>query len=447
MVRRMRRLPLLLCLGLSVLAGCAEPRTPAVPVIPPTPATAADASTTIELVESAPTETTLDHADVRNASVVWVEMIDRAKTSIALSEFYASDVEGEQVKPNRPSQLTPVIDALKKATNRGVRVRFLADKSFAPKYPSTIATLEAAKVTVRTIDAGARYGGVQHSKYIVVDDEESFVGSQNFDWRALEHIQEIGARVHSKPFASALLDVFETDWALTQAAAMVRAKAAAGPRAAIKTITGETVSLYASPKDWIPDETHWDLTHLVAMLDAARSSIAIQVLTYATTNRDKTPFTTLDEAVRRAAGRGVKVRLLVSHWGANGHARSAVEALGGVGNVEVRVIEIPKFSGGDIPFARVSHAKYMVVDDRAAWIGTSNWEGDYFTKSRNVAVVSEGGALAPRLGRIFDDGWTSAYTKPLASTGAPATSAPATGGARAPGGSGSRPSSSGPARP
>jgi hypothetical protein len=55
----------------------------------------------------------------------------------------------------------------------------------------------------------------------------------------------------------------------------------------------------------------------------------------------------------------------------------------------------------------------MIVDGAAAWIGTANWEGDYFLKSRNVAVVVNSGDVAPRLGRIFEDGWGSSYAKSL----------------------------------
>jgi phosphatidylserine/phosphatidylglycerophosphate/cardiolipin synthase-like enzyme len=368
----------------------------------------------VELVESAPVETTLDHADVRDAAEVWPELIDRAKRTLDFSEFYASEAEGERAKASR---LAPVVAAIERAVKRGVRVRFLADALFAPKYPATLERLRTAGVLVKTIDCAPRYGGVQHAKYIVIDGEESFIGSQNFDWRALTHIQEMGARVRSSAIAGALLDVFETDWALADASAAsdlrTRAHAPTPPEARART--GEALALYASPKGWLPDESRWDLPHIVALLDGARSSVDVQVLTYSTQNRDKSAFPILDEAVRRAAARSVRVRLLVSHWGANAgsHARASIEALAAVPNVEVRVLTIPPWSGGEIPFARVSHAKYMIVDERAAWVGTSNWEGDYFFKSRNVGLVAEGGRLAPRLTRIFEDGWSSAYAAPL----------------------------------
>lgn len=364
----------------------------------------------IELVESVPVETTLDHADVRDAAEVWPEMIDRARRTIDLGELYASEADGEAAKT---SKLAPVMAALEQATKRGVRVRLLADASFAPKYPDTIERLNRIGVVVRTLDCSKRFGGVQHAKYMVVDGVESFVGSQNFDWRALAHIHEMGVRVRSDALAGVLADVFETDWALADTATPNDARVHAHGAAHVTARTGEAVELWASPKGWLPDESRWDLDGLVRLLDGARTSLDLQVLTYSTKNRDGSAFTTLDEAIRRAAARGVRVRMLVSHWGAKGHARASIDALAGVPNVEVKIFTMPPFSGGDIPYARVAHAKYLVVDGHAAWIGTSNWEGDYFLRTRNVAVVAEGGDLPARLDRVFDDGWKSAYAAPL----------------------------------
>jgi len=53
----------------------------------------------------------------------------------------------------------------------------------------------------------------------------------------------------------------------------------------------------------------------------------------------------------------------------------------------------------------VIHAKVLVADDTTAWVGTSNWSGDYFHKSRNVGVVVDGARLAQQLGTLFDQLW------------------------------------------
>jgi phosphatidylserine/phosphatidylglycerophosphate/cardiolipin synthase-like enzyme len=269
---------------------------------------------------------------------------------------------------------------------------------------------------VRKLDVSKRAGGVLHAKYFVVDGADSFVGSQNFDWRALAHIQEMGVRVRSKEIAGALLDVLDTDWDLAAGAANDARVHRHGPGSGVHATTGEDLTFVASPKGWLPAESTWDLPRLVAMLDAAKESAVVQLLTYKTKDRDGGAFTTLDDALRRAAGRGVHVRLLLSEWAQKpgGDARNAADALARVPNVEVRFIVIPKFSGGDIPFARVAHAKYLVVDGGVAWVGTSNWEGDYFLKSRNVGVIATGGALPSRLRRYFDENWVSTYVTPLA---------------------------------
>lgn len=398
-----------------LLCGCDKPATHH-----PTPlsssSTPSSTPTEIELVESFPIETTLDHRDVRDAADVWVEMIGRARKTIDWSEFYASDAEPPWDR--EPTRLGAVLTAIEEAiAKRGVKMRFIADKVFAPKYPATLDRLKKAGVTVRVLDCAPRYGGVQHAKYMIVDSQEIFVGSQNFDWRALTHIQEIGARVRAPALAGELSDVFETDWALADASTASDARVHKHKTVdAITATTGEKVSLYANPRGWLPDESRWDLAKLVSLIDGATSAIDVQVLLYSVKNRDKSSFTTLDDAIRRAAKRGVKVRLLVSHWGANAGSenRRAVESLSEEPNVEVKVLTIPPFSKGDVPFARVSHAKYMLVDGgRFAWIGTSNWEGDYFEKTRNVAIVTEGGALGPRLERVFEDGWSSTYAAPL----------------------------------
>ncbi|HEY8073668.1 MAG TPA: phospholipase D-like domain-containing protein [Labilithrix sp.] len=365
---------------------------------------ATEARVAIELVESAPVETTLDHPDVANAADVWPQMIDAATRAIDFAEFYASEAEPRWVAQ---SKLTPVIGAVERAVKRGVRVRFLVDSLFAPKYPETLGTLRGIGADVRIFDVQKRTGGVLHAKYFVVDGRDAFMGSQNFDWRALSHIVEMGVRVRSVKIAGALEDVFETDWQLAAGAPdATRVRAHPGG------VDGN-VRFVASPRGWLPDEAEWDLAAIEEALAKAKRAIDVEVLTYKTKDREGGDFHALDDAVRAAAARGVHVRLLVSEWGKKD---AAVLAIANVPNVELRILTIPKWSGGDVPFARVAHAKYMIADD-VAWVGTSNWEGDYFTKSRNVGVIVTGGDLPAKLRAYFDVNWSSAYAAPPSDSG------------------------------
>ncbi|MCA9720142.1 MAG: hypothetical protein KC468_36095, partial [Myxococcales bacterium] len=116
---------------------------------------------------------------------------------------------------------------------------------------------------------------------------------------------------------------------------------------------------------------------------------------------------------RRAAARGVRTRLLVAHWSTAEDRLAPLRALERAANLEVAFVTIPPHSGGFIPFARVAHSKYLVVDEALAWIGTSNWSREYFYGSRNVGLLVRGGAVARRLARLYDDLWDSSYTTRL----------------------------------
>lgn len=360
----------------------------------------------VELVESVPLETTLDHADIRNADVVWLEMFEHAKTSIDLAEFYVNDRAG--------SRLTPIVDALEKAAQRGVRVRILADAKFHTTYPDLLDRLGKVKnIELRLYDMKPVTGGVLHAKYFVVDGTSGYLGSQNFDWRSLEHIQELGARIDDPGLAASLRDVFDLDWAI--AGGEPRPVVHAVDRVSIEnanTPDASRTTLVGSPKDLLPETVAWELPRIVALIDAAKTAVRVQLLTYKMTGRDDY-FADLENALRRAATRSVHVQLLVADWCMRKGTIEGLQGLEPLTNIEVKLVTIPQWSGGYVPFARVVHSKYMVVDGHDAWLGTSNWEKSYFHEARNVGLIIEGGAVPKRLDACFDDLWNSPYAKPV----------------------------------
>ncbi len=364
----------------------------------------ATAAPAIELVETAPVDTTLDHPDVPEAADVWREMIDGARKTIDLSEFYATS------EPGGGGRLEPIIDALGRAAARGVKIRFLVDAGFVQKEPATVVRLEKmAGISLRRLDWAAYGGGVLHAKYFIVDGSDAYLGSQNFDWRSLAHIQEVGVRARVPEIAAELEDVFETDWGLAGGAP----KAARVHRAAPKlplAVDGAEVTPVASPKGWLPDESLWELPRLVELVDGAKERVRVQHLTYQAAARG-VYFDDLEAALRRAAARGVKVELLVSDWCKRKGCIEGLKSLTVLPNVTVKLLTLPPASAGFIPYARVAHAKYLVVDGARAWIGTGNWERDYFYASRNVGIIIDGGPLPPRLDRFFTDNWQSPYAE------------------------------------
>lgn len=379
----------------------------------------------VQLVETIPEETTVGHGGLPRAREVWIEMIEGARESIDLEGFYMSTWPGEP--------LEGVIDALGRAARRGVRVRLLLDKSMGATYPKPADSLGMLPgFERRWIDVKRISGGVQHAKYFLVDGEQVFVGSQNFDWRALRHIHELGVRVRDRRVAQAFGEVFAWDWQAADtttwtapsssrdpAAAIRKAPRALAPRRlevpiAIVQSPGDTVFVWPSysPRGFIPDSTRWDLDAIVGLIDQARHEMVLQLLTYSPEEYGETD-STLDVALRRAAGRGVRVKLAISDWVVNGRGLAWLKRLSQVANVEVKIVSYPEWSGGYIPFARVDHCKYAVVDTASMWIGTSNWGPGYFTGSRNLGLTLGNRPIASQARRVFESVWASDYAAPI----------------------------------
>ena len=394
---------------------------------PSVPAPPRAAGPPVRLVASIPVESAIGDPAMPRAAETWVEMIDGAQRSLDLEHFYLSHWPGEPTGP--------VLDAIGRAAGRGVRVRLLLDVRFRPTYPQPAESLgKVPGIELRWIDMKKiSGGGVQHAKLMVVDGRQVFVGSQNLDWRALKHIHELGVRVADERIAGAYLRVFEYDWAASApdappvsgapAPSMPPADLAMFPARLVQA-PGDTVSVWPtfSPIGHIPDASLWDLDQIVRLLDGARGEIVLQALSYGS-GRGSERDSTLDLALRRAAGRGVRVRLLISDWEADSPRIRDLQRLTEVANVEAKLSTVPEWSGGYIPFARVDHCKYMVVDSLWTWVGTSNWEPDYFHTSRNAALTMRNRPIARQARAMFETGWRSpgARTVSVTETYAPKT--------------------------
>lgn len=385
-------------------AGIETAATPPAP--PPRPATPQPG---LALAETVPVETSLDDPALPEAHEVWLDLVEGAERRIDLEQFYVSP------RPGGEGRLQPILGALEAAAARGVAVRMLADAKFAKTYPDTLAALgELDGVEVRLYDMKPVRGGVQHSKFFRVDDAV-WLGSQNFDWRSLEHIHELGLTVREPRAAADLGAVFEQDWAIAGGADVPpRGEPAADEDGPAPTpYRGGTVKVeaVASPGDLLPPGVDWDLPHLLAAIEGAQTRVRVQLLSHAVVGYDRQAWPVLDQALRDAAARGVQVELMVSDWSKKGHKLDVAKDLSRVEGVTVKFVVIPDWSGGFIDFARTIHSKYMTVDGGWSWIGTSNWSRDYFHGSRNVGVVVEGELFAEDLDRVFQRIWESEYAE------------------------------------
>lgn len=366
----------------------------------------------IEIIESIPDETTLDNPEIRNTREVWLEVINEAKSSLDIETFYISHKDGEP--------LGEILQAIVDAAKRGVKVRIISDSKFYKTYPQNLDELKKEQnIAVRIINFNQVAGGIMHAKYFIIDGKITFLGSQNFDWRAMKHVHEIGVVLRNEQLSTAYLHVFNMDWdyceSRDRSAALSRYSGidAAFP-VAVQLTKGVSLKVTPTfnPTGFIPDEKYWDEQAIVRLIDGASKEICIQVLSYNAVGHDrKTYYEVLELALRRAAARGVKVKLIASDWSTSKPKIDYLKSLTVVPNIDVKITTIPVHSSGFITFARVEHCKYMVVDNAAVWVGTSNWEKDYFYNSRNVGVVIEGAPVAVQLRNVFRKSWESKYAQ------------------------------------
>ncbi|OBU87505.1 phospholipase D-like domain-containing protein [Chromobacterium subtsugae] len=361
-----------------------------------------------ELVHTAPQHAGLDTPDLRDPAVVWSELFDSARTQIVLEQFYAADQAG--------SKLTQVMDRLEAAGRRGVKIRFLMEKKgmFASEA-ATIARLQRIpNLEYRQLDYSQLTGnGIIHAKFIVADGKTAYVGSQNFDWRSLQHIHETGLKVDDAAMAGRMQAIFEQDWAAQETLA-TGGKVAPLRAAEQAADLSQPATLLASPNAYNPDGVGDSEEALPRLMAEAKREVRIQLLDYAPLSfgKPRQYYPLFDNAIRGALARGVKVKLMVSDWNLEKPGVDYLRSLAALPGMEVRYVTIPR-DGACIPFARVIHSKTMAIDGQIAWVGTSNWSGGYMDKSRNLEVVLRNPAMAQRIATLHEQTWSSPLARSI----------------------------------
>lgn len=378
---------------------------------------------TVTFVESVPAETTLNLANLEEAAVVWPRVIASAERSIRVASFYYSRI-GDGKDSSAPAGITdhllPSLQALQEAAGRGVQVHILADSKFYQNYAAVPDLLgQTAGAELRILNANSLWGGVLHAKYLLIDDDTFFMGSQNWDWRALDQIHELGVLVRQPDLARQMGQIYEMDWALAADPSLAQNSAPepvslfAQASSPLETTDGSLVQgiVAASPRRALPDGVPWDLPLLVELIDSAVDSLHLQLLSYGVTDRQGRLFDDLDRALRRAAARRVDVRIILANWSQSRYKLPWIKSLAVLPHLEVRFSNIPEHSAGFMPYARVEHAKYLTVDGKGLWLGTSNWSRDYFYDSRNISLFLLGAGATTETDQFFDLSWHSQYVE------------------------------------
>jgi len=364
----------------------------------------------IELVESVPVETNLNESTLSRTSDVWMKMINEARESIYIETFYFAGKNGEP--------LDEILIALKNAAKRGVYISIIVDSSFYfNNKETTIDELEGIEnIFIAKIPMGRIAGGVMHAKFFIVDRENLFIGSQNMDWRALKHIHEIGVRIKNKELAQTFLEIFYRD--MEYCSGVFSNLINSDVSSSNNPVTLDTkdygkVILYPafSPVKFnIEGIMDSEETELLKIITNVKDSLLIQIYSYSPKNyNDETYYDIIDKALRNAATKGVRIKMLLPDWAIREKSEKFIKELSTVNNIEIKIITIPQHSEGFIPYARVDHCKYFISDNNTSWISTSNWEKSYFYNCRNATIIIDNENISSDLSKVFNDIWFGPY--------------------------------------
>lgn len=383
------------------------------------PAVAASTSN-FQIVESVPVATNYGQPGVPRTPKVWLRMVRGAQHSIDIAAFYISNKPG--------SELAPVLNALVARAKAGVKVHILLDQSFLKISRPTVTRLRKdPNIEIRVLPVNQLTGGVLHAKYMVVDDRSVFVGSQNWDWRAMNQIHEIGAYIRNARFARTFTAAFDFDWRLAAHPDLPRAERNAMRQPEFAPVTsldpvilksgGEPVIAFPafSPPALMPHWVTQEQPTLVRMIRGCQHELRIQVMTFSAIHHygPKGWWPQVDAAIRDAAARGVKVHIIVANWAMREPMQAYLKSLAVLPNITVKFSSLPPAPQGFIPYARVEHAKYAIADNREVYIGTGNWQWSYFHNTVDAGVFVAGKGPAKTMTEIFERDWNGPYVTTL----------------------------------
>jgi phosphatidylserine/phosphatidylglycerophosphate/cardiolipin synthase-like enzyme len=291
--------------------------------------------------------------------------IAAAKDSVRLTMYHLTDGQ--------------VVKALLAARARGVRVRVILDQSSlkASKYLNPFKKLLAGGVEVRK--SSARFS-LTHAKAMVIDGRRAFIMSLNLAGGAAS-MRDYGVVTQDPSIVAAVAQVFETDWANAGNDAG-DSPGVSDPRLVLSPVNSES--------------------RLQELIGSAKRELIVTV--------ENLGDPVIQEALIRAARRGVAVRLIVPMCGLSDDPLRNYPFMDALkqGGVLARVMPYPA-----TPRQPYMHAKMMVADGRRAYVGSANYSVNSTRLARELGLLFSEPKLIAVLSAAFAEDWQAAVDVPV----------------------------------
>jgi phosphatidylserine/phosphatidylglycerophosphate/cardiolipin synthase-like enzyme len=357
----------------------------------------------VELVESIPAETSLDIEQIANTTDVWLAMISSATQSL--------DIETSFMNSKKNHRIENIFAEIMSTAKRGVKVRILCDATFYKRYSTTLDTLaKQPNILTRKIDWKSIAGGHLGGTFFVVDHDDTFLGSQNFDWKSIDQNHELGIRIKDHLLGLAFTNLFNQDWTLAKVPTIPKNDQYFLPLSLESSNRIIKLLPVFCPPPLIPYTNLWMEPEIINLINNANSSIQIQLLSYSTFTENKEYYTKIDESIRKAAARNIKIKILCSDRSKKHPMIDALKSLVVLPNIDIKLNTLPELSNGFAPPFRVEKSNYLLVDGENFWIGSASWSNSHFYKNREIGIVVQDSILSGKINTFFENNWQSPYS-------------------------------------
>ncbi|XP_065355539.1 5'-3' exonuclease PLD3-like [Calliphora vicina] len=405
----------------------------------------------MQLVESIPIHLNYseDSPSFMSSYEAWKLLLNTSEHSLDIGSFYWTLRAVDVIDHPTAAEGEDIFQSLMDVGLKGkVKIR-IAQSMPTEKEPDhdTQILQEKGAAEIRSLDFTRLLGGgVLHTKFWISDNKHIYLGSANMDWRSLTQVKELGILAMNCPtLARDLSKIFEEYWLLSTNDSIIPKEWPSkyttnynfqNPMILnVNNKYNQFALLSSSPPPLTTKGRVDDIKAILYIIANAEQFVNIAVMDYIpmmiyTENKKYWPL--IDDALKEAAvNRKIKIKMLISWWRYSNPSedyflRSLQDISNSMPGVDIQIKRFIVPTNVDdlmIPYARVNHNKYMVTDN-TAYIGTSNWSGDYFTDTAGVALVlpdteevarNRNGTYTIRtdLLSVFERDWNSPYSTNL----------------------------------
>jgi len=256
-------------------------------------------------------------------------IIRESKESLSIAMFVAK--RGEKVDT--------LIKELKKAAERGIKIRILLDDR-----------LTANQLTIKSLgrkNIEAKFDSPEkttHNKIIISDNKIVLIGSTNWTGMSLSYANEANVMIEDRKIAEYFQEYFDYLW-----------KDSSKDVSPFKSFRGEIVPLI--------DREYFDIVR--AMMKKANKRTLVMVYGFQLSSSKDTRADILADEMIKAKKRGVKVKVILEKSDFNEW----------LNRMNGKTIEYFKENGIEAKLDNedvITHAKVVIIDD-SVFLGSTNW--------------------------------------------------------------------------